>query len=68
MCIRAVQGIADARGVWVYAVIAGLWGTLLIESWKRKQTELALEWGMVNFTKRVMENQIMCLNALLVLN
>jgi len=30
----------------VYALISLVWGTILIEKWKRKEKNLVAEWGM----------------------
>jgi len=32
-------------------VIVAVWGVVMLEVWKRRQAYIALEWGMLNFTK-----------------
>ena len=32
-----------------YAILVSIWGTLIVEKWKRKQAELAYKWDMEDF-------------------
>ena len=34
-----------------YAVLVAVWGTLIVEKWKRKQAELSFKWDMADFEK-----------------
>lgn len=44
-----VEGNVAAKSVAAYALVAVLWGVLTTEFWKRRERELALEWGTVGF-------------------
>jgi len=39
----------DDGGSVVFAVFLSLWATLFLESWKRKNAELAFKWNMLDF-------------------
>ncbi len=45
---RAIGSIETHWAIW-YAAFVALWGTLIVEKWKRKQFELAYKWDMMDF-------------------
>lgn len=49
--LQAADGIADAGGLWAYAIFCSLWATLFLEAWKNKEARLSLRWGMTKFSE-----------------
>uniref|UniRef100_A0A8D0GZ66 Anoctamin n=1 Tax=Sphenodon punctatus TaxID=8508 RepID=A0A8D0GZ66_SPHPU len=45
--------IFDSFGTLVFAVFMGIWVTLFLEFWKRRQAELEYEWDTVEFLERI---------------
>jgi len=44
-----VQVWTDVPEVGIFAIFISLWGTFMLEFWKRKQARLALRWGTSSF-------------------
>ncbi|KDO33292.1 hypothetical protein SPRG_02101 [Saprolegnia parasitica CBS 223.65] len=46
-----IEGTVDARFLAAFGIFMALWGTLYLESWKRRNAVVRLEWGMDGYEK-----------------
>ncbi|XP_037109413.1 anoctamin-5 isoform X2 [Syngnathus acus] len=52
------SNLFDNGGTLVFAVFMGIWVTLFLELWKRRQARLAYEWDLVDFEEEQQRLQI----------
>eukprot|EP00942_MAST-04A_sp_MAST-4A-sp1_P000583 g583.t1 len=48
---QTIKESVESQWCIYYAVLVAVWGTLIVEKWKRKQAELSFKWDMADFEK-----------------
>ncbi|XP_029904048.1 anoctamin-5b isoform X2 [Myripristis murdjan] len=58
-CLSSWQShLFDNEGTVFFAIFMGIWVTLFLEFWKRRQARLAYEWDLVDFEEEQQQLQI----------